>query len=458
VKRQILHIKYLPTLLTLVVFWATGLAHAQTGQTPTTMTPASPDITRQQLADFNMFLNDHPELAGQLQKDPSLMDNREFVDNHPSLQEFLERHPEIREEIKENPQAFIRREDRYEQQGDGHGDREITRGELATMDRFLDGHPEIAQQLRKDPSLIDKREFVDNHPELKEFMAQHPELREQFKQHPDAFMHREERFDHDGNRDITRGELATMDRFLDSHPEISEQLQKDPSLIDKREFVDNHPELKEFMAQHPELREQFKQHPDAFMHREERFDHAESDATHRQLATTDRFLDSHPEIAEQVRKDPSLLDNKKFVSAHPALQDYLQQHPEIRQEINENPTAFMREEDRYDHREDRYDHQQDGRDRDPNRSELASFHQFLGDHSMIASQLTKNPELAKNDEYMEGHPELQQYLQAHPGVRAELSQNPQVYMNSAHQFNERGAMPAKEMTPKAPGLDPKPKQ
>ena len=381
-KRQILHVKYLPTLLALVVFWATGLAHAQTGQTPTTMTPASPDITRQQLADFNLFLNGHPEMAGQLQKDPSLMDNREFVDNHPSLQEFLERHPEIREEINENPHAFMRREDRYEQQGDGHGDRDITRGELATMDRFLDSHPEIAEQLQKDPSLIDKREFVDNHPELKEFMAQHPELREQFKEHPDAFMHREERFDHDGDRDATR----------------------------------------------------------------------------RQLATTDRFLDSHPEIAEQVRKDPSLLDNKKFVSAHPALQDYLQQHPEIRQEIDENPNAFMREEDRYDHREDRYDHQQAGRDRDPNRSELASFHQFLGDHSMIAGQLTKNPELAKNDEYMEGHPELQEYLQAHPGVRVELTQNPQVYMNSAHQFNENGAMPGKEMTPKAPGLDPKPKQ
>jgi hypothetical protein len=377
VRIQILHRSSLLTLLTLVVFWAAGLAHAQTGQTPT-MTPASPDVTRQQLADFNMFLNDHPELAGQLQKDPSLMDNREFVDNHPSLQQFLQGHPEIRAEINENPNAFMRLEDRYEQHA---GDRDITRGELATMDRFLDSHPEIAEQLRKDPTLIDKREFVDSHPELKEFMAQHPELADQFKEHPDAFMHREDRFD---------------------------------------------------------------QHED------------DRDATRRQLASMNHFLDSHPEIAEQVRKDPSLLDNKKFVTAHPALQDYLQQHPEIRQEIAENPNAFMREEDRYEHREDRYDHQPDGRDR--NRGELASFHQFLGDHSKIADQLTKNPELAKNDEYMEGHPELQQYLQAHPGVRAELTENPQVYMNSAQQFKENGATPAKEMIPKAPGLDPKPKQ
>jgi len=380
VRRQILHRSSMLTLLTLVVIWATGLAHAQTGQTPT-MTPASPDVTRQQLADFNTFLNDHPELAGRLKKDPSLMDNREFVDSRPELQQFLQRHPEIRAEINENPNEFMRREDRYQQQ---LGDRNVTRGELATMDRFLDSHPEIAEQLRKDPTLIDKWQFVDSHPELKEFMAQHPELADQFKEHPDAFMHREDRFDqHEGDRDGTRAQLASMDHFLDSHPEI----------------------------------------------------------------------------AEQVRKDPSLLDNKKFVTAHPALQDYLQQHPEVRQEIDANPNAFMREEDRYDHQQEgRYDHQQDGRNRDLNRGELASFHQFLGEHSSIADQLTKNPELAKNDEYMEGHPELQQYLQAHPGVRTELTQNPKVYMNSAQQLDENGAMPAKQMTPKAPGLDPKPKQ
>ena len=379
-RRQILHRSSMLTVLTLVVIWAAGLAHAQTGQTPT-MTPASPDVTRQQLADFSTFLNDHPELAGQLQKDPSLMDNREFVDSRPELQQFLQRHPEIRAEINENPNEFMRREDRYQQQ---LGDRNVTRGELATMDRFLDSHPEIAEQLRKDPTLIDKWQFVDSHPELKEFMAQHPELADQFKEHPDAFMHREDRFDqHEGDRDATRSQLASMDRFLDSHPEI----------------------------------------------------------------------------AEQVRKDPALLDNKKFVTAHPALQDYLQQHPEVRQEIDANPNAFMREEDRYDHQQEgRYDRQQDGRNRDLNRGELASFHQFLGEHSSIADQLTKNPELAKNDEYMEGHPELQQYLQAHPGVRTELTQNPKVYMNSAQQLDENGAMPAKQTTPKAPGLDPKPKQ
>jgi hypothetical protein len=58
------------------------------------------------------------------------------------------------------------------------------------------------------------------------------------------------------------------------------------------------------------------------------------DATRRQLASFDSFLDSHPEVAEQVRKDPSLVNNEEFVEKHGELKQYLQQHPEIREELS----------------------------------------------------------------------------------------------------------------------------
>jgi hypothetical protein len=54
------------------------------------------------------------------------------------------------------------------------------------------------------------------------------------------------------------------------------------------------------------------------------------DAGRRDSANFDRFLDGHREIAEQVRKDPSLLDNRNFVRDHPALETYLQQNPGVR--------------------------------------------------------------------------------------------------------------------------------
>src|ERR1700732_5416702 len=67
------------------------------------------------------------------------------------------------------------------------------------------------------------------------------------------------------------------------------------------------------------------------------------DTTRGELASFDKFLDGHREIAEQVRKDPSLVNNKQFVQGHPALQTYLQQHPNVSAEIRENPNAFMRQ-------------------------------------------------------------------------------------------------------------------
>src|SRR6476660_8128451 len=85
------------------------------------------------------------------------------------------KHPGIREEFTENPNAFMRQEQRYERREDSEGrnrggDRDITREQLATMDRFMDSHPEIAEQLRKDPSLINNKQFVENNPALQEIL------------------------------------------------------------------------------------------------------------------------------------------------------------------------------------------------------------------------------------------------------------------------------------------------
>src|SRR5579863_965739 len=54
----------------------------------------------------------------------------------------------------------------------------------------------------------------------------------------------------------------------------------------------------------------------------------DDNVTWRQLAGFDKFLDSHPQVAEDLRKDPSQVNNQQFVEQHPALKEYLQQHPE----------------------------------------------------------------------------------------------------------------------------------
>jgi hypothetical protein len=309
-------------------------------------------------------------------------------------------------------------------------DNDTTRQEIAGMDNFLDSHPEIAEQLRKDPSLINNATWVQSHPALQQYLQSHPEVREEFSENPNAFMRREERYD---RREDWRA-VGDMDRFLDSHREIAEQLRKDPSLINNRQWVENHPALEQYLQSHPEVREEFKANPSAFMEREERYDRREDaredvrgdrDLTRGQLASMDRFLDGHREIAEQLRKDPSLIDNRQWVANHPALQQYLQSHPEVREEFRENPNSFMQAENRYDWREG-------DRDRmgDRDHGELTSFGQFLGGHSAVAQELSSNPSLANNKEYLANHPELGDYLKAHPAMTQQLASNPQAVMSS----------------------------
>src|SRR3989441_6883294 len=74
----------------------------------------NPDLTRQQVATFDQFLDSHPQIAQQLQANPSLVNNAEFLEGHPQLQTFLTSHPELREELRENPSFLMRQENRFE--------------------------------------------------------------------------------------------------------------------------------------------------------------------------------------------------------------------------------------------------------------------------------------------------------------------------------------------------------
>jgi hypothetical protein len=150
------------------------------------------------------------------------------------------------------------------------------------------------------------------------------------------------------------------------------------------------------------------------------------DITHQDIVDFDRFLDDHPEIAEQLRKDPSLVDNKQWVAGHPALQEYLRDHPRISEAYRTDPNLFMKDEDRYDRREDRF-----ARGGERNNGELTGFGQFLGNHTSISAELSKDPSLANNKEYLSTHPELQSYLQAHPAMTQQLAENPQAVMSSS---------------------------
>jgi hypothetical protein len=202
-------------------------------------------------------------------------------------------------------------------------------------------------------------------------------------------------------------------------------------------------------------------------------DDRDFDRNRQERSRFDQFLDSHRETAEQLRKDPSLANNPQFLKNHPAFQAYLQDHPNVQAQLKNDPNTFMQQQDRFDRDRNqsvaRYDRDSDGmvhggRDR-ASFNHSASFGEFLGGHSNMAQQLSKDPSLVKSPAYMEDHPELRSYLDSHPEVKEELMQNPQGFIKSAQetpQFKGNGQVNGNGQAgkpPSAPTASPaKPKQ
>lgn len=330
---------------------------------------------------------------------------------------------------------------------------------VVQFDRFMDSHPDVAAQVRKNPTLLVNYNFVQSHPDLNTFLEDHPQLRTEIGQNPVAFMQEENSVDRpNGARDADE-----FNHFLDSHREIAEQVHKNPSLVNDRQFVKNHEVLQQFLQQNPGIRDELNRNPNAFAQQQEQAENREyadnrntnvrdnDDATRnhdadtrdrdaaapdrddhrdndrRDVAQFDRFLDSHREIAEQLRKNPSLADNREFVQNHPALQDYLRDNPAIRDEIAENPNAFM-------HHEDRFDQDQHEGDREATHEHMASFGEFLGSHRDIREDVTRHPSVVKDREYVQNHPELDGYLNSHPDVRDDMMADPDTFIKGAQQF------------------------
>ncbi|GEM_PF-3264353 len=93
--------------------------HAQsTAATPGPVGPPTPNrqgIDRSELARFdNQYLDKHPKVARQLNRNPRLVDNPAYMRNHPHLAHYLKNHPAIRRNLRQHPYAFRNRERQHE--------------------------------------------------------------------------------------------------------------------------------------------------------------------------------------------------------------------------------------------------------------------------------------------------------------------------------------------------------
>jgi phage-related protein len=77
------------------------------------------------------------------------------------------------------------------------------------------------------------------------------------------------------------------------------------------------------------------------------------DINRTELRNFDTFLDSHPQIRRELTKNPSLVNNPKYLKDHPELDAFLKSHGGVREELRENPSIFMHRELGYEKAENR---------------------------------------------------------------------------------------------------------
>jgi phage-related protein len=69
---------------------------------------------RNELARFDWFLDNHPDIRRDLTKHPELARKPGYLEHHAELEEFLDRHPGVREELQDRPKEFMEREEGYQ--------------------------------------------------------------------------------------------------------------------------------------------------------------------------------------------------------------------------------------------------------------------------------------------------------------------------------------------------------
>jgi hypothetical protein len=67
------------------------------------------------LANTDHYLDQHPDVAQQLDAHPGLVNNRQYVASHPGLHEFIAAHPVARSEWKNHPYRYMQHEQHYNQ-------------------------------------------------------------------------------------------------------------------------------------------------------------------------------------------------------------------------------------------------------------------------------------------------------------------------------------------------------
>jgi hypothetical protein len=105
------------------------------------------------------WLQQYPNVAGQLQQNPYQIYDPSWRRQYPELQQYIGNNPDWWNSVRSGGSRYY----------DG------------PFNRFLINHPQIARDLRQNPELIYDPRYRARHPELKEFLASHKRIWQSIK-------------------------------------------------------------------------------------------------------------------------------------------------------------------------------------------------------------------------------------------------------------------------------------
>lgn len=333
------------------------------------------DATREELANFDRFLDTHPVLERELGSNPSLVNDPSYVQREPDLQIFLSHHPAVKAHLERNPQYLAQRADFAEENASTRGarpDPSFDQAEAGDMREFLDSHDDIKQLLAQNPALIDDSTFLGSHMALKTFLNEHPRARSVFGENPRYFISPAAKSAEspkatpaamkstpvklDGEPTfefgLTPENIGRINQFLEDHPNIAKDLMKHPLLVTNHSYLDHHRELRRFFDEHMRVRAAFAEDPRYFVPRngfgarsptlEIATEARLSDAD---LSTIATFLSKHKDIAGELQRNPIIVQDLHYLHKHDDLREFFDEHPRIQTEMDEHPRYFMRREE-----------------------------------------------------------------------------------------------------------------
>jgi hypothetical protein len=139
--------------------------------------------------------------------------------------------------------------------------------------------------------------------------------------------------------DTTKKQIHQFDVFLDSRPKLGSELTHNPTLVKDPTFLKKNPELANYLKTHKDIGTELNENPTAFMQG--------LDAYRQAVTDFDNFLKTHPQVHNDLMKDPKLANDTSYLQKHPGLQDFLSKNASVKAELQNDPVNFMNREKGY---------------------------------------------------------------------------------------------------------------